>query len=77
MTTFNSAFGKPVPFDTRTFTVDGERCDIEDFISSNSATFEDARVLREDLAALNIDYHMYVEGLLNNVKHEYDVYRLT
>ena len=48
-----------VPFSMRKFTLDGNACDIEDFISCNSPTFEAAALLREELAVLEVDYHMY------------------
>jgi len=48
-----------VPFSMRKFTLDGNACDIEDFISCNSTTFEAAALLRQELEVLEVDYHMY------------------
>ena len=48
-----------VPFSMRKFTLDGNACDIEDFISCNSTTFKAAARLREELAVLPVDYYMY------------------
>ena len=48
-----------IPFRYRRFTLDGEPVDIEDFISANAASFEEATVMRIDLTELLVDYHMY------------------
>ena len=48
-----------IPFRYRRFTLDGEPCDIEDFISSHAATFQEATDLRTDLMELGVDFHMY------------------
>ncbi len=63
-----------IPFSQRTFTLDGERCDIEDFISSNSKDFKDAKILREDIAELQVDVLIIIEG---HNKQVYQVYRMT
>lgn len=63
-----------VPFSMRRFTLDGEPCNIEDFIASNATDWQDARLLREELAALEVDYHMYFR--FDGSPTEREVYRL-
>ena len=48
-----------IAFQYRKFTLDGEPCDIEDFISSHATTFKEAALLREEVESLIVDYHMY------------------
>ena len=48
-----------IPFNYRRFTLDGEPCDIEDFISSHAASFKEAADMRADLAELAVSYQMY------------------
>lgn len=51
-----------VPFNERKFTLDGEPVDIEDFIASNSETFEEAAIIRSDILELAEGYHMHFGG---------------
>ena len=60
-----------ISFNTHKFTCNGEPCDIEDFISSCSKTYEEANFLRNDLIELQVGYHMYIGR-----NPEYDIYRM-
>lgn len=64
-----------VPFSQRRFTLDGEPCDIEDFISSNSTTFKEAADMRVDLMSLAVDYRMYFH--FDGDPTEREIYRMT
>ena len=48
--------------EARVFTLDDVEVDIEDFISVNSTTFEEARILREDIADMKLGYDMCFGG---------------
>lgn len=62
-----------IPFRYRKFTLDGEPVDIEDFISANAASFEEATVMRTDLIELLVDYHMYFKF----AGSEREIYRIS
>ena len=64
-----------IPFSHRRYTLDGEPCDIEDFISSHAATFNDAAAMRSDLVALPVDYHMCFR--FDHDPTEREIYRVT
>lgn len=64
-----------IPFSQRTFTLDGEPVDIEDFISSHTRTFKEAQAMRSDLAELAVDYHMYFR--FDHDPTECEIYRMS
>ena len=64
-----------IPFRYRKFTLDGEPVDIEDFISANAASFEEATVMRLNLIELLIDYHMYFKFAGSSTERE--IYRIS
>ena len=64
-----------IPFSHRRFTLDGEPCDIEDFISTHATTFKEATALRDDLACLEVDYHMFLR--FEGDPTEREIYRVS
>lgn len=64
---------KDTPFPERKFTVNGEPCDIEDFISIIATDFKDAAQLRDEIAEMAEGFHMY----LGHGDKEQDLFRMS